>query len=90
MSRWCGKCRGRTSRQAQCRPVRCRACGATVAIASGLATLSMPIVAPFNLGIGSAITVSPALLDRAEIEGDRLDPMATALALSLVVAERRE
>jgi two-component system, oxyanion-binding sensor len=50
-------------------------------------------VAPFNLGInGNAITVSPALhaAIMEEIEGDRLDPMATALALSRVVAKRRK
>ncbi len=45
--------------------------------------------APFNLGLnGNAITVSPALhaAIMAEIDGDRFDPMATALAL---VARRR-
>ena len=53
----------------------------------------MPIVAPFNLGInGNAITVSPALHAALmeEIDGDRFDPMATALALSRVVAKRRK
>jgi NitT/TauT family transport system ATP-binding protein len=52
----------------------------------------VPIVAPFNLGLnGNAITVSPALHAdiMAEIEGDRYDPMASALALSRVVAIRR-
>jgi two-component system, oxyanion-binding sensor len=68
---------------------------APVAIASslGLGHVKVPIVAPFNLGInGNAITVSPALHAEilAEIEGDRYDPMATALALSRVVAKRRQ
>ena len=68
---------------------------APVAIASslGLGHVKVPIVAPFNLGInGNAITVSPPLLAdiQAEIEGDRYDPMATALALSRVVAKRRK
>jgi NitT/TauT family transport system ATP-binding protein len=52
----------------------------------------VPIVAPVNLGLnGNAITVSPALnaAIMAEIDGDRFDPMATALALSRVVASRR-
>ena len=60
---------------------------APVAIASslGLGHVKVPIVAPFNLGInGNAITVSAALHAdiMAEIEGDRYDPMASALALS--------
>jgi NitT/TauT family transport system ATP-binding protein len=66
---------------------------APVAIASslGLGHVKVPIVAPFTLGInGNAITVSNALhmaiLD--EIDGDRFDPMATARALSKVVARR--
>jgi ABC-type nitrate/sulfonate/bicarbonate transport system substrate-binding protein len=68
---------------------------APVAIASslGLAQVKVPIVAPFNLGLnGNAITVSPALHAdiMAEIDGDRYDPMATALALSRVVAARRK
>ena len=68
---------------------------APVAIASslGLGHVKVPIVAPFNLGInGNAITVSPALhaAIMEEIEGDRFDPMATALALSRVVAKRRK
>jgi len=49
-------------------------------------------VAPFNLGLnGNAITVSPALhaAIMEQIEGDRFDPMATALALARVVARRR-
>jgi two-component system, oxyanion-binding sensor len=68
---------------------------APVAIASslGLGHVKVPIVAPFNLGLnGNAITVSPALhaaiMD--EIDGDPFDPMATALALSRVVAARRK
>ena len=68
---------------------------APVAIASslGVGHVKVPIVAPFNLGInGNAITVSPALhaAIMAEIEGDRFDPMATARALSRVVAARRK
>jgi NitT/TauT family transport system ATP-binding protein len=53
----------------------------------------VPIVAPFNLGLnGNAITVSPALHAAIlqEIDGDRFDPMATALALSRLVAKRRK
>jgi len=68
---------------------------APVAIASslGLGHVKVPIVAPFNLGLnGNAITVSPALhaAIMSEISGDPFDPMATALALSRVVAARRE
>jgi ABC-type nitrate/sulfonate/bicarbonate transport system substrate-binding protein len=68
---------------------------APVAIASslGIGHVKVPIVAPFNLGInGNAITVAPALLAEimAQIDGDRFDPMATALALSRVVAKRRK
>ena len=68
---------------------------APVAIASslGLGHVKVPIVAPFNLGLnGNAITVSPALhaAIMAEIDGDPFDPMATALALSRVVAARRK
>ena len=68
---------------------------APVAIASslGLGHVKVPIVAPFNLGLnGNAITVSPALhaAIMEEIEGDQFDPMATALALSRVVAKRRK
>ncbi|HEV7602956.1 MAG TPA: CmpA/NrtA family ABC transporter substrate-binding protein [Bradyrhizobium sp.] len=68
---------------------------APVAIASslGLGHVKVPIVAPFNLGLnGNAITVSPALhaAIMSEIDGDPLDPMATALALSRVVAARRK
>jgi two-component system, oxyanion-binding sensor len=68
---------------------------APVAIASslGVGHIKVPIVAPFNLSLnGNAITVSPALHAAlmAEIDGDRFDPMATALALSRVVAARRK
>jgi two-component system, oxyanion-binding sensor len=68
---------------------------APVAIASslGLGHVKVPIAAPFNLGLnGNAITVSPALhaAIMSEIDGDRFDPMATALALSRVVAARRK
>jgi NitT/TauT family transport system ATP-binding protein len=66
-----------------------------VAIASslGLGHVKVPIVAPFNLGLnGNAITVSPALhaAIMTELDGDPFDPMATALALSRVVAARRK
>ena len=67
---------------------------APLAIASslGVGHLKMPLIVPMMLGLnGNAITVSPAL-DAAimsEIDGDRLDPMATARALSRVVAARR-
>jgi NitT/TauT family transport system ATP-binding protein len=68
---------------------------APVAIASslGLGHVKVPITAPFNLGLnGNAITVSPALhaAITGEIDGDPSDPMATALALSRVVAARRK
>ena len=68
---------------------------APVAIASslGIGHVKVPIAAPFNLGLnGNAITVSPALhaAIMAEIDGDPFDPMATALALSRVVAARRK
>ena len=68
---------------------------APVAIASslGIGHVKVPITAPFNLGInGNAITVSPALhaAIMGEIDGDRYDPMATARALSRVVAARRK
>ena len=68
---------------------------APVAIASslGLGHVKVPIVAPFNLGLnGNAITVSPALHAdiMAELSGDPFDPMATALALARVVANRRK
>ncbi|MBV9560468.1 MAG: ABC transporter substrate-binding protein [Bradyrhizobium sp.] len=68
---------------------------APVAIASslGIGHVKVPIAAPFSLGInGNAITVSPTLhaAIMAELEGDRFDPMATALALARVVAARRK
>src|SRR6202167_5896965 len=68
---------------------------APVAIASnlGIGHVKVPIIAPFNLGLnGNAITVSPALhaAIMSEVDGDPLDPMATALALSRVVAARRK
>src|SRR5207248_726436 len=68
---------------------------APVAIASslGLGHVKVAIAAPFNLGLnGNAITVSPALHAAllAEIDGDRFEPMATALALARVVAKRRK
>ncbi|MDE2377527.1 CmpA/NrtA family ABC transporter substrate-binding protein [Bradyrhizobium sp.] len=68
---------------------------APVAIASslGLGHVKVPILAPLNLGInGNAITVSPALHAAltAALEGDALDPMATARALARVVAKRRK
>jgi NitT/TauT family transport system ATP-binding protein len=67
---------------------------APVAIASslGLGHVKVPIVAPFHLGLnGNAITVSPALHAEimSELDGNPFDPMATALALSRVVAARR-
>jgi two-component system, oxyanion-binding sensor len=67
---------------------------APVPIASslGLGHIKVPIVVPLNLSLnGNAITVSPALdtAIMAEIDGDRLDPMATARALARVVAARR-
>jgi NitT/TauT family transport system ATP-binding protein len=68
---------------------------APVAIASslGLGHVKVPIVASFNLGLnGNAITVSPLLHAAlmAEVDGDPLDPMVTALALARVVAARRK
>src|SRR4029077_13925794 len=67
---------------------------APVAIASslGLGHVKVPIAAPFHLALnGNAVTVSPALhaAIMAEISGDPVDPMATALALARVVAKRR-
>jgi ABC-type nitrate/sulfonate/bicarbonate transport system substrate-binding protein len=67
---------------------------APVAVASslGLGHVKVPILAPFNLGLnGNAITVSPALhaAIMGEIDGSATDPMATALALSRIVAKRR-
>src|ERR1700748_2064949 len=68
---------------------------APVAVASslGLGHVKVPITAPFNLGLnGNAITVSPSLhaAIRSELEGDAIDPMATARALARVVATRRK
>jgi len=72
---------------------------APVAIASslGLGHVKVPIVAPFNLSLnGNAITVSPALHAAilGELAGDPrdllTDPLATAQALSRVVAARRK
>jgi two-component system, oxyanion-binding sensor len=67
---------------------------APVPIASslGLGHIKVPTVVPLTLSLnGNAITVSPALhaAIAAEIDGDLLDPLATALALSRVVAARR-
>src|ERR1700716_4646693 len=67
---------------------------APVAIASslGIGHVKVPILAPFNLSLnGNDITVSPALhaAIMSEIDGDPLDPMATAKALARVVAARR-
>ncbi|MDU0956953.1 MAG: CmpA/NrtA family ABC transporter substrate-binding protein, partial [Bradyrhizobium sp.] len=68
---------------------------APVAIASslGIGHVKVPIVAPLALGVnGNAITVTPALYASimAKLEGGRFAPMATALALARVVAERRK
>jgi ABC-type nitrate/sulfonate/bicarbonate transport system substrate-binding protein len=68
---------------------------APVAIASslGLGHVKLPIVAPFNLGLnGNAITVSPALhvAIMGELDGNPIDPMATAQALARIVAARRK
>ena len=67
---------------------------APVPIASslGLGHLKVPIVVPLTLSLnGNAITVSPALHAAilTELDGDPLDPMATARALSRVVAARQ-
>jgi ABC-type nitrate/sulfonate/bicarbonate transport system substrate-binding protein len=67
---------------------------APVPIASslGLGHVKVPIVAPLTLNLnGNAITVSAALhaAIMAEIDGDPFDPLATARALSRVVANRR-
>jgi ABC-type nitrate/sulfonate/bicarbonate transport system substrate-binding protein len=68
---------------------------APVPIAStlGLGHIRVPIVVPLILNLnGNAITVSPALHAAiiSEIDGDPLDPMATAKALSRVAATRRQ
>jgi two-component system, oxyanion-binding sensor len=63
-----------------------------IASSLGLGHIKVPIVVPLTLNLnGNAITVSPALhaVITAEIDGDPLDPMATARALSRVVATRR-
>jgi ABC-type nitrate/sulfonate/bicarbonate transport system substrate-binding protein len=67
---------------------------APVPIASslGLGHIKVPIVVPLTLNLnGNAITVSPALHAAivSEIDGDPFDPMATARALSRVVATQR-
>jgi len=67
---------------------------APVAVASslGLGHIKVPIIAPFNLALnGNAITVSPALSAAlAEAAGgDLAPPMASARALSRVVARRK-
>ena len=63
-----------------------------VASSLGLGHIKVPIVVPLTLNLnGNAITVSAALHAAlmAGIDGDPLDPMATARALSRVVATRR-
>src|SRR5688500_5413765 len=67
---------------------------APVAIASslGIGRVTVPIIAPFGLGVnGTAITVTPALhaalADAAD--GSLLDPMVSARALARVVAARK-
>lgn len=63
-----------------------------IASSLGLGHVKVPIVVPLTLNFnGNAITVSPALhaAITAEIDGDPLDPMTTARALSRVVASRR-
>jgi ABC-type nitrate/sulfonate/bicarbonate transport system substrate-binding protein len=63
-----------------------------IASSLGLGHIKVPIVVPLTLNLnGNAITVSPALHAEivAEIDGDALDPMVTARALSRVVAARR-
>jgi two-component system, oxyanion-binding sensor len=67
---------------------------APVSIASslGIGHIKMPIVVPFTLGVnGNAITVSSALHGAImhHLDGDAVDPMATARALARVVEERR-
>jgi NitT/TauT family transport system ATP-binding protein len=94
MSRWSGSVVVERPRQAHIGLFDAAHLLAPVAIASslGLQASGVPIVAP-NLGISSsAITVSPALhaAIMKELSGDPFDPMATALALSRVVAARRK
>jgi NitT/TauT family transport system ATP-binding protein len=63
-----------------------------IASSLGLGHVKVPLVVPLNLSLnGNAITMSPALHAAilAEIDGDRLNPIATAQALSRVVAKRR-
>jgi two-component system, oxyanion-binding sensor len=63
-----------------------------IASSLGLGHIKVPIVAPLTLNLnGNAITVSPALYAAIvhELDGDLADPMATARALSQVVAARR-
>ena len=63
-----------------------------IASSLGLGHIKVPIVVPLTLNLnGNAITVSPALYAAIiqEIDGDPLDPQATARALSRVVAARR-
>ena len=67
---------------------------APVAIASslGLGHVKVPIITAFGLGLnGNAITVSPALhaAIKDQADGDIIDPMVTARALSRVVAIRK-
>ena len=63
-----------------------------IASSLGLGHIKVPMVVPLTLNLnGNAITVSPALhaAIMAESDGDPFDPMATAKALSRVVAARR-
>lgn len=68
---------------------------APVAVASslGVGHVKAPNVVPYILATnGNAITLSPALHDAimARLEGDPLDPLATACALARLVEERRK
>jgi NitT/TauT family transport system ATP-binding protein len=63
-----------------------------IASSLGLGHVKVPVVVPLTLNLnGNAITVSPALhaAIMTEIDGDALDPMATARALARAVAARR-
>src|SRR6201985_562541 len=63
-----------------------------IASSLGLGHVKVPIVVPLTLNLnGNAITVSAALhaAIMAEIDGDPVDPMATAKALLRVAAARR-
>jgi two-component system, oxyanion-binding sensor len=67
---------------------------APIAIASslGLGHVKVPIVAPFGLGVnGNAITVSPALYAAiaAAADGNIVDPMVSARALTRVIEKRK-